>query len=380
MNVAPALLEPLRVARIWGAQSLAPLYPDSERFIGRVGEVWLTGETCRFAIGPFAGQTLGEAWPQMPAEWTGTRLTERPGIPLLAKFIFPGDKLSVQVHPDDAYAQEHESAAGGVGKTEMWYVAAASAGAKVLLGLGVNVTRQKFMRSLSDGTTEQCLEAIPVRAGDSIFVPAGTVHAIGPGVILYEMQQYSDLTYRVFDYNRFGAGGISRELHVEKAMDVMRFGPPAAGEAAPGVVEPIAIQGGPNAERLLLVACRYFAVERWKFSGRVTIETSPERFELLTPLEGTGRFSFPGGLSADVSRAARAAHPPDVGANGAAEEFSYAPGQAWLIPAALGIYILEPSAPTTLLRAYVPNLDALEQELAGGDRTARAARPRGTQQ
>jgi mannose-6-phosphate isomerase len=379
VNVAPALLEPLRVARIWGAQSLEPLYPDSERFIGRIGEVWLTGEPCRFANGPFAGQTLGEAWPQMPAEWTGTRLSTQARIPLLAKFIFPGDKLSVQVHPDDAYAQKHERAAGGVGKTEMWYVASAVAGAKIRVGLGPNVTRQTFMHSLSDGTTEQCLEPIAVQAGDTIFVPAGTAHMIGPGVVLYEMQQYSDLTYRVFDYNRFGAGGIARELHVEKAMDVLRFGPPAAGDAAPGRVEPIALDGGPNAERLLLVACRYFAVERWKFSDRVTIETSPERFEVLTPLAGTGRLAFPWSLPEGVTRAARAALPPDPDVADSGREFTYAPGQTWLIPAALGTYRIEPAAPTTFLRAYVPNLDALEQGLVA-ERSAHTARSRETQQ
>jgi mannose-6-phosphate isomerase len=375
VNVAPALLEPLRVARIWGAPSLEPLYPDAEKFIGRIGEVWLTGETCRFAIGPFAGQTLGEAWPQMPAEWKGTRLAGQERIPLLAKFIFSGDKLSVQVHPDDAYAQKNERAAGGVGKTEMWYVAGAMPGAKVRVGLGASVTRETFLRSIAEGTTERCLESIAVQAGDTIFVPAGTVHMIGPGVVLYEMQQYSDLTYRVFDYNRFGAGGTSRELHVEKAMDVLRFGPPAAADVQPGRVEPIALDGGADAERLLLVACRYFAVERWKFSDRVAIETSPERFELLAPLAGTGRIAFPWSVPEGVSRAARAAAPPETGVSTAGAEFSYAPGQSWLVPAALGTYSFEPAAPTTMLRAYVPNLDALEQELAAA-RADGAARTR----
>ncbi|MGB6546166.1 MAG: class I mannose-6-phosphate isomerase [Candidatus Acidiferrales bacterium] len=374
MNVAPAQLEPLRVPRIWGAETLEPLYPDSQRFTGRIGEVWLTGEACRFAIGPFAGQTLGEAWPQMPAEWTGTRLAGQNHIPLLAKFIFPGDKLSVQVHPDDEYAKKHERANGGVGKTEMWYVAGALPGAKVRVGLDPGVTRETFLHSISAGTTERCLGAIAVKAGDTIFVPAGTVHMLGPGVVLYEMQQYSDLTYRVFDYNRFGAGGVSRELHVEKAMDVLRFGPPGEGELAPGRIESIALDGGPKAERRLLVACRYFAVERWKFSDRVTFETSPERFELLTPLEGAGRFAFPWSVPGDANRAARAAVPPESGASTANDEFTYAPGQSWLVPAALGTYAFEPTAPTTILRAYVPNLDALEQELAG-NRATRASAP-----
>jgi mannose-6-phosphate isomerase len=324
--------------------SLQPFFPDAPGATEPIGEVWLTGDACRFANGPYAGQTLGEAWPNMPAEWAGTRIISsnkaRTRIPLLAKFIFPADKLSVQVHPDDAYAQEHEQAAGGVGKTEMWYVAEASAGATIRVGLRSNVTRESFARSIDDGTTEESLQPITVRAGDAIFIPAGVAHTIGPGVVLYEMQQHSDLTYRVFDYNRVGADGKARELHVKKAMDVLRFDAPIPTDARAGRVVPIALSGGPGAERLLLVACRYFAVERWEFARPVTLESSPERFELLTPLHGSGR----------------------IAAN---HEFTYAPGQAWLVPAALGTYTLEPTEPTTLLRAYVPNLEALEQELAG---------------
>jgi mannose-6-phosphate isomerase len=342
--LAPARLDPCRVPRIWGVHSLQPFFPDAPGAAEPVGEVWLTGDACRFANGPYAGQTLGEAWPRMPTEWTGTRIASTSAaharIPLLAKFIFPADKLSVQVHPDDAYAQEHEQAAGGVGKTEMWYVAKASAGATIRVGLRSNVTRESFARSIDAGTAEDCLQPIAVRAGDTIFIPAGTAHSIGPGVVLYEMQQHSDLTYRVFDYNRVGADGKTRELHVKKAMDVLRFDAPISTDARAGRVVPIALSGGPDAERLLLVACRYFAVERWEFARPVTLETSPERFELLTSLRGTGRIAVN-------------------------HEFTYAPGQAWLVPAALGSYTLEPTEPTTLLRSYVPNLEALEQELAG---------------
>jgi mannose-6-phosphate isomerase len=379
VNVAPARIEPLRVPRIWGVRSLDPLYDDTPPFSPLIGEVWLSGEACRFATGPFASQTLGEAWPQMPAEWTGTRFTRGnyrvQRIPLLAKYIFPGDKLSIQVHPDDAYAQQHERAAGGVGKTEMWYVAAAAAKANVRVGLAPNVTRDAFNRAIENDAIENCLESIVVHAGDVIFVPAGTAHMIGPGMVLYEMQQHSDLTYRVFDYNRFGADGKARELHLEKAMGVMHFGSYAPDETVPGRVEPMTLDGGPDAERILLVACRYFAVERWHFEKSVTIETSSEQFELLTPLVGTGRIAAPSGL---VSSEPARRGAPTLDPTAPHDEFTYAPGQSWFVPAALGKYSFEPAEPTTLLRAYVPNLEALERETAVS-RAGHSARPQTTQ-
>src|SRR6267378_1394800 len=121
--------------RIWGARDLSPLFPERSQEPEPVGEAWLTGNECRFATGEFAGRTLGDVWPELPVEWTGTRLRGLDRIPLLVKFIFPEEKLSVQVHPDDAYADQHESAAGGIGKTEMWYVVKAREGAELRVGL-----------------------------------------------------------------------------------------------------------------------------------------------------------------------------------------------------------------------------------------------------
>src|SRR5208282_6144441 len=117
-----------------------------------------TGSECRFANGPFAGKKLGEAWSEMPPEWAGTSMGRGGAFPLLVKFIFPQDKLSVQVHPDDEYAARNEMAAGGRGKTEMWYVVDARPGAEVLVGLKSSVTRGDFKRAIADGTAEDCLE------------------------------------------------------------------------------------------------------------------------------------------------------------------------------------------------------------------------------
>ena len=299
-----------------------------------MGEAWLTGDECQFATGEFAGRTLGEVWPTLPDEWTGTRLRGLARIPLLVKFIFPAEKLSVQVHPDDAYAEQHEAAAGGIGKTEMWYVVTARDGAEVRVGLKPNVTPKSFRRAVADRTVEDCLERVAVRAGDAIFVPAGTAHTIGPGVVLCEIQQHSDITYRIFDYNRVGPDGKQRPLHIRQALDVVRF-----GEQTGGRCDPVRITN-PAITETFFAACQYFAAERWEFRERIAAVTSPEHFDLLIFLEGRGRIEF-----------ADSAEP-------------CAPGEVWLLPAALGAYQLVPESPTTLLRTYVPDLHDFVRKLA----------------
>jgi mannose-6-phosphate isomerase len=287
-----------------------------------------------FASAEFAGRTLGEVWPSLPEEWTGTELRGLPHIPLLVKFIFPEEKLSVQVHPDDAYAEQHESAAGGVGKTEMWYVVSAREGATVRVGLNPKVTRESFQRAVVDGTAENCLASVAVRPGDAVFVPAGTAHTICPGVVLCEIQQQSDITYRVFDYNRVGTDGKPRALHIRQALEVMQF-----GEQSGGLWDPVRVTRGAVTETFY-AACRHFATERWEFSERIVAFTSPEHFDLLIFLEGKGRIEFSDGTE------------------------SFGPADVWLLPAALGAYHLTADSPTTLLRAYVPDLNGFVQRLS----------------
>ncbi len=333
-SVCASKLEPIYVPRIWGTRRLSPLFPDPPGAGEPIGEVWLTGEACRFATGPFAGRTLGEAWRDLPVAWTGTQMRGRPRIPLLVKFIFSEDYLSVQVHPDDTYAARYERAAGGAGKTEMWYVVAARGGAEVRVGLRPEVTRDSLERAIRDGAADQTLVPLPLHEGDAVFVPAGTAHTIGPGLVLCEIQEHSDLTYRVYDYNRLGPDGKPRTLHIEKALEVMRFGSQIGGRLTP---LPLAAGAG---ERSLLVACPHFAVERWTSSSRCSAQTSRERFELLIVIEGKGK----------------------LGAHGAPVD--YASGHAWFLPAALGEYEITPSASTTILRAYAPDVTALERDLA----------------
>jgi len=285
----------------------------------------MTGNECRFASGLFEGKTLGSAWPDMPVEWAGIDADRGSAFPLLVKFIFAEEKLSVQVHPDDAYAARHEKAAGGRGKTEMWYALQARAGAEVLVGLKAGVTREKFERAIGEGTAEECLQHVAMSADDAIFVPAGTAHTIGPGLVLCEIQQHSDLTYRVYDYNRRDAQGRARELHIEKALDVIHFEKQSGGK-----IDPVRVMRGTVTETFF-VSCRYFATEKWEFIEPAAAASSREHFELMIILEGAGDFEW------QDSRA------------------KYAPAQVWVIPAALGAYRIAPSSRTKILRTYVPS-------------------------
>ncbi len=225
MKLCPARLEPIFSARPWGARSLAPFFPEKTNLAEPLGEAWLTGNDCIFASGPYAGEKLADAWREMPVEWTGTSTrtstgtsaAQGAGFPLLVKFLFVEDKLSVQVHPGDDYAARHEQAAGGRGKTEMWYAVRAREGSEVMVGLKAGVDREKFRRAIDDGTAEECLLPIRLRAGEAIFVPAGTAHTIGPGFVLCEIQEHSDLTYRVYDYNRRDAKGQARDFTHRKS-------------------------------------------------------------------------------------------------------------------------------------------------------------------
>jgi mannose-6-phosphate isomerase len=336
VSLRPVRLEPIFDARPWGTRSLLPLYPDKTGLRENIGEAWLTGDKNLFADGPFAGKTLGEVWPQLPPEWTGSAITDKT-FPLLLKFLFTGDKPSVQVHPQDEYAARHEADKGGRGKTEMWYAVSARKGAEVLVGLKPGVTRESFRKSIEDCTAENNLARIPMQTDDAVFVPAGTAHTIGGGLVLCEIQQHSDLTYRVYDYDRRDAQGKPRELHVDKALDVIKFGKQAGGK-----LDPVIIERGPVTETYL-VSCRYFATERWDFHLSISAATEPEHFDLLIFLEGSGRLEWVGG-----------------------ESTAYSAAQVSLLPAALGNYQIVPESRTALLRTYVPaSPDEMVQRLAG---------------
>jgi mannose-6-phosphate isomerase len=246
----PFRLEPMFVERIWGPASLRPWYDFVAPSGGHpVGEVWLTGDDCRVATGAMAGKRLGEVFAGYSQAMLGTALPEsmQGASPLLIKVIFAKEKLSVQVHPDDRMAQKYGEPRG---KTECWYVLAADPGAEVALGLRPGVTLTQVEAEVADGTLESSLQTVPVTPGDLVYVDAGTVHAVWPGSVLLETQQYSDTTYRLFDYGR------PRELHVAMALEAIRM------ETAAGKVAPVQL-----ADRTVRVDQRYFCVETIAVDG-----------------------------------------------------------------------------------------------------------------
>lgn len=352
MKPEPFRIEPKFVERIWGMRSLAPLFPEKTNLAEPIGEVWLTGVDCKIATGPFKGKTLGEAWKEMPADWRGTRFSEPGDFPILIKFIFPSDKLSIQVHPDDAYAATHEKAAGGRGKTEMWHIVQAEPGAHVLVGAKPGTSKRKFLDAIAGNNLEGLLEKHAALNGDTFFVPAGTPHTIGPGMIICEVQEYSDLTYRVYDYGRLGAKGRPRELHVQKALEVMSF-----GETRGGRVRPLSLYSGGHVKqgkRTLLSACPYFAVERWEFYNSMggTAVRKGFSFEMVIAESGKGQLGW--WNNGEISWDER--HKSGWG------RLDFEAGQCWFIPACLAA-VPATNQHATMLCAYVPDIAKLRSEL-----------------
>jgi len=214
----PLLLMPEFHERVWGTRDLRPYFGLPVEG-APVGEVWMTGEQCRVANGPLAGETLGDLALRFGAELTGEAAPLAKRFPLLIKFLYPRQKLSVQVHPDDEGARRVGEVCG---KTECWYVARAIAGAQVGLGLRAGITREMFRMAIEANQAEHMLNWLDVKAGEMIYVDAGTVHAIGANAIFVETQQNCDITYRLYDYGR------PRELHLDEAIAVAKGEPHGA--------------------------------------------------------------------------------------------------------------------------------------------------------
>src|SRR5690348_2623285 len=208
----PLLLIPEFHERVWGTRDLSAFYPSYRMGQEPIGEVWLTGEGCRVANGNLKGRTLAELAQQFGSELNGT-LARDFRFPLLVKILFPKDRLSVQVHPDDQGARKIGLPCG---KTECWYTLSAAPGARVGLGFRAGVDRRQIEAAIHAKNMEQLLNWIPVKAGDMIYVDAGTVHAIGPDCVMLETQQNSDTTYRLYDYGR------PRELHIERGLEAIK--------------------------------------------------------------------------------------------------------------------------------------------------------------
>ena len=211
---------------VWGGRNLPRIGKEIPEE-GKVAESWELSchknGTSVIANGIFEGTELTGLIEKYGRQVIGTALDEKhvKKFPLLIKFIDANDRLSVQVHPTDEYAFVHEN--GELGKNEMWYIISAEPGATLVAGVKEGVTKEIFAKAIEEGKVEECLNSIAVKEGDIINIPAGLVHAIGKGIILAEVQQNSDTTYRVYDYGRLGADGKPRELHVEKSLETIDF-------------------------------------------------------------------------------------------------------------------------------------------------------------
>jgi mannose-6-phosphate isomerase len=331
------------VEPIWGGSRLADWLDLPAPRPQRLGETWQVFDTNPVTNGPLAGQTLVQLTATYGAALIGTRPLAQYGadLPLLAKFLDAADRLSIQVHPDDAYAHSVEAHTGYHGKTEAWYILHAEPGATVTYGLTAPCSPDTFAAAVAAGTVETLLYQLPVQAGDTVFVPAGTIHAINAGIVLFEIQQKSDLTYRVYDYNRRDAKtGQLRELHLEKALAVSQFAP-----AQRGVLRPLALAPAHD----LLVACAQFALERVQISGERTSSIDPASFEIVTIIDGAGELAWSAGVL-DLQL-----------------------GDSILLPASLGTWAVR--GELTLLRVYVPDLDVLTATaLAAGHPPEQVAR------
>jgi len=258
-RVSPFLLKPKFAARIWGKLDLKPWYEETG-IAEKVGEAWLTGPECVIATGPLAGKTLDEAAKSFPGQLGDGE------FPLLVKMLFPSDKLSVQVHPNDEEAQKIGLPRG---KTECWYVLEAEPNATVACGLKSGVTLEDVRAEIIDGTLEDKLEMVPVAVGDMVFVDAGTVHAIGPGVTLLEVQQTCDVTYRLFDYGR------PRELHLDEGLAVVKL------KTAAGKIEPL-----DKTTYTRLIETKYFVVDRIDICAGDTVEMPMDGIGCVVGLKG----------------------------------------------------------------------------------------------
>lgn len=328
----PLRFRPVLKDYVWGGRGLEEVLGRSLP-AGNIAESWEIsdhpdGETI-VSEGPFAGRKLSAILSDFGEELLGSRNSDsdplRPRrFPLLVKILDANEWLSVQVHPDDSYALKHED---DLGKTEMWVVLHAQPGAEIILGFSRKMDHNRFSDHLGSATVEDALHHLPARAGDVFYVRPGLIHAIGPGLILAEIQQTSNVTYRVHDWNRGNESGAGRELHLDRALEVIDF-----DSLRPGPVEasPMAVPG-----HELLVECAHFRVERLRLENDRTVNRwrgncVGSTFEIWGLIQGTADLVWEGGV----------------------EELE--PVSWLLLPACLGEFHVKTRGTAQLLRAFIP--------------------------
>ena len=274
-------MNPVFKEMIWGGTKLKDIY-GYEIPSDHTGECWAISAhkngDCTIADGEYKGKTLSWLF-ENHRELFGN--IEGDQFPLLVKIIDAKNDLSVQVHPDDTYAMEHE---GELGKTECWYVIAADEGSEIIYGHNAK-SKEELRQQIEDKNWDALLTKVPVKAGDFFYVPSGTMHAIGSGILILETQQSSDTTYRVYDFDRKDVQGNLRELHLEKSIDVLNIGEPANSHPDTVVIDDLRMT--------TLVASDFFTVYKWELTGKADFEKTAD-YSLLSVLAGEGKLTVDG--------------------------------------------------------------------------------------
>jgi mannose-6-phosphate isomerase len=317
---------------IWGGRNLEKLGKKLPE--GIVAESWEIAchpdGTNIIANGEYKGLSFQELLSKHKSEVIGSGYAENHignqygcMFPLLIKLIDANDKLSVQVHPDDEYARVHEN--GELGKNEMWYILDAKPGAKIIYDLNPRTTRKSFEGAVKNGTIFECLNVVEVSAGDVINIPAGIIHAIGEGIVIAEIQQNSNTTYRVYDYDRIGKDGSKRPLHIDKAIDVINF----ESGLKSAKIKGLKIDIGKNSYKTYYIANKYFSVEMYNLNSEIE-ESTENRFCIFVLIDGEATIESKG-IEVKVIR-----------------------GESVLVPAAMGKYSIKGNFKA--LKAYIPDI------------------------
>ena len=318
----PLKFENIYFEKVWGSQALSAIRDNIPQ--GAIGESW--DVACHekavsiVANGKYKGKRLDELIGQKQELLLGNKLVGRK-FPLLIKLLSPGDRLSVQVHPDDEYAKKYEN--GELGKTEAWYIVEAKEDAYIILGTN-GCSKEEFEKAIKDGTVEKHMNKINVKKGDVFYLKSGLIHTMGPGMIVAEIQQNSDTTYRVYDYGR------GRKTHREKALDVIRFD--YEGKRREGL---LVEKDGYN--KIYYCLSEHFSLEVYDIFKNVMEKSDEERFYIFTAVEGEGIIYYNEG------------------------KVGFKKGDSILIPAALGEYTIQGDC--RLIKSYVPDVKTVEEEI-----------------
>src|SRR6266576_290242 len=308
---SPVVFEPIIKERIWGGHNLAASFGKKLPANKRIGESWeiVVRPEAQSIVreGPLAGRSLHDLWVNFREKLFGA-VSDAPRFPLLIKLLDAQEKLSLQVHPPPEIAES----LGGEAKTEFWYVVAAEPNAEIFVGFRKSTTRDQFENALNSGTVADCVHAIRMKSGDAMFLPSGRFHAIGAGNLLVEVQQNSDTTYRVFDWNRVEDQGERRQLHVGQALQCIDF-----NDVAPKLITP---------KGELLARHQLFEVQKW----------NPKSARDIAPI---GQFAIVLCLSGAMQCAG----------------VDFTPGESFLVPASLQDRSIHPRGEgTSLLRVTIP--------------------------